>query len=214
MSEKDPGFVWWHIWGWLGLLVGVPLLVMVGLSADRFNGWYLGWAAINGFVHIFVLQFSRSAFLFSTIASLNPLVWIINGIYLRNRWRHPRVLAGSGIDALASKPEELKGKVPTHSLPHGAADQTTPRVTEGPGSGEVTLPGTPATPSTGSGRPLASPADHHYRVAAEEVDAGLYDKGLWERLFSESDGDLAKTRARYIGRRALQLCAAEQASRS
>lgn len=30
----------------------------------------------------------------ATIISVNPLVWIINGIYLKNRWCHPKVNNG------------------------------------------------------------------------------------------------------------------------
>ena len=46
--------------------------------------------------------------------------------------------------------------------------------------------------------------DDDYAEAAREIEAGTLDRGLWERLFHEADGDVQKTRARYIGHRVRQ----------
>lgn len=40
---------------------------------------------------ILILKFNKYAFLIATVLSLNPLLWIINGIYLKNCWCHPKV---------------------------------------------------------------------------------------------------------------------------
>lgn len=44
-----------------------------------------------------------------------------------------------------------------------------------------------------------------FAVASEEVESGKIDKGLWARLYAETDGDEAKTKARYIKFRASQI---------
>ena len=46
---------------------------------------------INTALMIMILKLSKYAFLIATVISLNPLLWIINGIYLKNRWNHQKV---------------------------------------------------------------------------------------------------------------------------
>ncbi len=176
---EDGGFVWWRIYGWLGLIVGVPYMVFLGVTAVRFSGLYFMAAAVGGFINVFILQYSRTAFLWATILSLNPLLWIINGIYLKKRWNHPKVLQGSG------KAMEVQA-YPTSSDTPLTQDSAPPP------------PSKPIPPSVG-------PSNEDFRLAAEEVDRGDYDRGLWERFFAETDGDLGKTRARYVARRAAQI---------
>ena len=48
-------------------------------------------------------------------------------------------------------------------------------------------------------------SDDDFEIAAREFDEGRVNKGLWERLFSATDGDLNKTRARYISERVQQI---------
>jgi len=56
---------------------------------DRFNSWK--FSSHRNFKMILILQFNKYAFLIATILSINPIAWIINGIYLKNRWNHPKV---------------------------------------------------------------------------------------------------------------------------
>ena len=42
---------------------------------------------VIGILGVLVIKRSRVAFLFLTILSLNPIGWIINGIYLNRRWQ-------------------------------------------------------------------------------------------------------------------------------
>lgn len=46
-----------------------------------------------------------------------------------------------------------------------------------------------------------------YTAIANELESGAIDKGLWTRLFAESDGDESKTKAAYIRQRANQMLA-------
>lgn len=91
-SESDRGFIWWRVWAWLGLTLGN--LVGFAYLADV-PGPAVVIIAINSMLMIMVLAYNKYAFLIATILSLNPLVWLVNGIYLKRRWNHPRVNGGS-----------------------------------------------------------------------------------------------------------------------
>ncbi len=94
-EQNDPnrfGFHWWTIWAWLGLIIGNGYLITTyqngGFSSEKVLFISL---LINTILMIMVLKYNKYAFLIATILSLNPLLWIINGIYLKNRWNHPKI---------------------------------------------------------------------------------------------------------------------------
>ena len=89
-GSKDIGFTWWSTWAWLGLTIGN--LFTLGFLVD-FIPLALVLITINTVLMVLVLRFNKEAFLIATILSLNPLVWLVNGLYLRRRWNHPRVNA-------------------------------------------------------------------------------------------------------------------------
>lgn len=91
LEKKD--YLWWDAWPWLGISFSNVYML------DVFNGnekWALILIGINTVLMIFVWMYNKYAFLIATILSLNPLLWIINGIYLKNRWCHPKVNKGNG----------------------------------------------------------------------------------------------------------------------
>jgi len=91
--KKDIGFQWWVVWAWLGLTLG-NLYVLITLREIReLIGLAVIFIAVNSVLMIMVLKFNKYAFLIATILSLNPLLWIINGIYLKRRWKHPKINA-------------------------------------------------------------------------------------------------------------------------
>ena len=92
VGEKD--FVWWHIWGILGLTVGNLQVLRIAIAP------YDGALVIGGIIFLIntllfynVLTYSKFAFLITTILA-GPIAWIINGIYLINRWCHPKLNGG------------------------------------------------------------------------------------------------------------------------
>tara|TARA_B100000315_G_C14165830_1_gene402201 strand:+ start:192 stop:488 length:297 start_codon:yes stop_codon:yes gene_type:complete len=87
-DSQDIGFKWWNIWAWLGLTLGN--LCMLG-ALSELVGLAVVLIVINTALMIMILKFSKYAFLIATVISLNPLLWIINGIYLKNRWNHQKV---------------------------------------------------------------------------------------------------------------------------
>ena len=173
-NGDDISFTWWRAWSWLSLVLGSIFLLVA--SSGPLGGWAILLCVINVLVCYFMMHYSRAAFLTLTILSFNPLLWIINGIYLKNRWSHPLVVAGSGRDKSMDPPSMI---VVTAS--------TSPIAT--------------VTPS----QITAAQSNNDYAYAAEEIDSDKIDKGLWARLFSEADGDENRTRARYIKERVAMM---------
>ena len=89
--KQELGFTWWNVWAWLGLTLGN--LMTLGAFADIPDAMGIAWGfvIINTILNILILRYNKYAFLIATILSLNPLYWIINGIYLKNRWCDPKV---------------------------------------------------------------------------------------------------------------------------
>lgn len=59
-----------------------------------------------------------------------------------------------------------------------------------------------------------SDEDRIYAAIAKELEDGVQDKGLWTRLFAESDGDEKQTKVLYIKQRAERLMVAERMRRA
>lgn len=91
-GKDNIGFRWWTIWAWLGLTIGN--LYVLG-TLKNMMGVALFIVAVNTALMVFILRFNKIAFLIATIVSLNPIIWIVNGIYLKNRWSHPKVNKGA-----------------------------------------------------------------------------------------------------------------------
>lgn len=92
-------FGWWQIWAGLSLVLGTTFgLIYFILEAIPSGNGLLVFTIIiiNIILSIKILNYNKYAFLIATILSFNPLLWIINGIYLKNRWKHP--LVNNGID--------------------------------------------------------------------------------------------------------------------
>jgi hypothetical protein len=86
-TNDELGFGWWKAWAWLGLTIGN--LYILGTLGPISKGFAWAWLALNTITCILILRMNKYAFLWATILSLNPLIWIINGVYLKRRWRHP-----------------------------------------------------------------------------------------------------------------------------
>jgi len=95
IQGNEYGYRWW-------LMYSVMFILIYGLFMI---GFWMGWFNIeeNGIKGEFIaavavtlgvfltwllslLSYSKTAFLLATFFSLNPILWVINGIYLKNRW--------------------------------------------------------------------------------------------------------------------------------
>lgn len=87
IKYEKTEFGWWRFYGWMNLLIA-PLYLLLNLKLGLLG---LFIVLLNTILMVLVLKYNKYAFLLSTISSLNPLLWIINGIYLKNRWNHPKL---------------------------------------------------------------------------------------------------------------------------
>ncbi len=168
-DQQDLGFTWWLVWAWLNLGLGVPFVFMTLLDKK----WVLASMFITlayGVICISMLKYNRYAFVAATVLSFNPIVWIINGVYVKNRWEHQKVIAGS-----------VKGSTGTQKISKARESSN----------------GTSASP-TPTMKAINEPSNSDYARIADEITSGNIDQGLWTRLFVETDGDENRTRARYI----------------
>jgi hypothetical protein len=89
IDPAQQGFKWWRTWAWLGLTIGnLYILGIAGKEIPIFAAILIG---VNSILCIYILKMNKYAFLWATILSVNPLIWIVNGIYLKNRWTNPLV---------------------------------------------------------------------------------------------------------------------------
>jgi len=129
--ESFVGFEWWRAWAWLGLTIGNLYLLGSFKNEEIVIAFVL--IAINSILMIYILRYNKYAFLIATVLSINPLLWIINGIYLKNRWNHPKVNNGQMKEAPYSynnpnnqsqtfttqKDSPMPPNTPLHTLPSG-----------------------------------------------------------------------------------------------
>ena len=87
-QQRNPGkrpFTWGYYFSILYFIVGLCVGVKVGITAVIICG------AIHGVLAWFFAQRHHWAWITVTILSGNPVVWIINFIYLRKRWSEDSV---------------------------------------------------------------------------------------------------------------------------
>lgn len=85
---KELGFVWWTTWAWLGLTIGNIFIFVAPPNEMLLSAIFV---VLNSALMMLILTFNKYAFLAATVLSFNPLLWIINGVYLKRRWGHPKV---------------------------------------------------------------------------------------------------------------------------
>jgi len=90
-NNSNVGFQWWVVWAWLGLTFGNLYMFTLLQGAVALA---VTMIIVNSFLMIKILEFNKYAFLVATMLSMNPIIWIVNGIYLKRRWNHQRVNSG------------------------------------------------------------------------------------------------------------------------
>jgi drug/metabolite transporter (DMT)-like permease len=96
LHEKTPEarpFKWGYFGGFVGL-IGGGLLLLLDLFTIMQGGPAVEWATISivytlvvVLVAYWVLQRKKWAWVVFTIMQINPIMWIINGIYGARRWK-------------------------------------------------------------------------------------------------------------------------------
>lgn len=140
---------------------------------------------------ILTLRRSRLAFLLLTIISINPILWIINGIYLKNRWIE------------LSKKQNLVDisatDFSTESLKNNAENNIDDFQRSPPKENVI------SEKSTSKISLSTNVSNDHFAQAYSELEDGKQDKGLWARCYAKTNGNEAQAKAAYLNYRAEAL---------
>lgn len=195
-GQDRLGFAWWAFQGWASLIVGT--LICLGQFKDL-GGIAVVLAAVNIGLSVMIIQFSKTAFVIGTVLSINPILWIINGIYIKNRWRDPRVL-------------ENKGKGEAQEAHIHATEETarSARVV-----GTVSVPAAAITPDTWPTQAVEqsaaepetlTPSDEElWEKGLQEAESPDRRQGLWAKCFGEAHGVESAAKAAYMAARVAEM---------
>lgn len=96
LHEKNPDalpYKWGYYNGWMGVIISIIYASIFFISATDTYGRRSDEYASLGFLFLIIAVVS-AGFIFrnrwwaiaSIVAQFNPLLWIINGVYIKNRW--------------------------------------------------------------------------------------------------------------------------------
>lgn len=186
-APLELGFRWWTFSGWAHL-IGNTLLILA--NARDLGGLTFILLVANIALGIWILKYSRIAFTIATVLTINPIFWIINGIYLRNRWSHPVVLEN-----------QEKNKTDEMEVKHlESAEQ---RHASGPGQAGMEVHS--FNHQEGDVAPSESSDEALWVAAMSEVDSESRRAGLWAKSFGESHGVEAAAKANYMVTRVAEM---------
>lgn len=91
--EVKP-YAWGYYTGWMGSLGSTVISIFLLIAGE-----YL-WAVvflISAVANLFIIKRYRWAWVVGIVLQFNPILWVINGIYLKNRWAEMRGLPVDGV---------------------------------------------------------------------------------------------------------------------
>lgn len=193
-GQEGLGFAWWTFQGWASLIVGT--LICLSQLKDL-GSFAVVLAAVNIGLSVMIIRLSKTAFVIGTVLSINPILWIINGIYIKNRWRDPRVLENQGEEepADAQPAEEITRStrvVATVPMPEAAVTSGT-LSTKAAGQ----RPSVPEAPTSWD--------EDLWEKAIQEAESPGRRQGLWAKCFSEAHGVEAAAKAAYMAARVAEM---------
>ena len=95
VQDTQRTYRWWLVYSVMFILIYGLFMISFwtgwfDVEENGIKGEFIAAVAITvGVFFTWLLSlftYSRVAFLLATIFSLNPVIWVINGIYLKNRW--------------------------------------------------------------------------------------------------------------------------------
>jgi len=85
-SAKLRPYAWGYFIGLLGLTSSALPIILVLIFPSDSTPFVISICIVTSTTFFYIIKRNRIAWIIGTFFYLNPLVWIINGIYLRNRW--------------------------------------------------------------------------------------------------------------------------------
>ena len=107
LHKKHPElkpYAWGYYIGWMGMLSWSAIGILQFMAASKTYGSRSDTFAVLGVIfivaaiaHFFIIKRNKWAWVIGIILQFNPILWIINGIYLKNRWDEMGGLPVAGI---------------------------------------------------------------------------------------------------------------------
>lgn len=196
-APQRLGFGWWTFQGWASL-VGGTLVILT--QARGLGGLAFVLVALNVALSVMLLKYSKIAFVFATVISINPVLWVINGIYIKNRWKDPRVMENQVTSTVQQDTRQTESPV--------AQVATTDRGVERADAIENT-----ALPEQAPADDAVASDEELWARAMSEADSQNRRQGLWAKCFAEARGVEPAAKARYMSVRVAELKAEIKAAR-
>lgn len=202
-EQEQMGFAWWTFQGWASLIVGT--LICLG-QLKNFEGFAVVLAAVNIGLSVMIIRFSKTAFVIMTVLSINPILWIINGIYIKNRWRDPRVLENQGQEEPQAAHVQTAEKSARHARDVGTVSVPAAAITPDARPTQVIEQGS-AEPKA-----LMLSEEELWEKGMQEAESPDRRQGLWAKCFGEAHGVESAAKAAYMAARVEEMKAEIQAA--
>ena len=95
-KSKNPNllpFAWGFFVGYMGVVFSLISAASLFIeSTHKYGSAATGMVVLGlimlltAFVHIYMIKRNKWAWLVGIVISMNPILWVVNGIYLKNRW--------------------------------------------------------------------------------------------------------------------------------
>ena len=150
LQERSPGalgFKWGYFTGFRILFVGIILLPFLAfgaatgdLSQDEAFGFGFLITVVLLVPGVFIPLRHRWAWILYTIGSMNPVLWMINGTYIKNRWKEIKTESGVPPD---SRPAVAPTPAATQPPPIKTPDRSAPSTLAEPKPVATPMPSSP-----------------------------------------------------------------------
>lgn len=213
----------WTLWGWIVPFINLykPYQVLSEIyrvsSVDNRGGedwkessgsWLLlAWWILWVITHLVMWNFASRAI--RDLAAEDLALGQVLGMQYLSLALCGMSLAIAGLWCIVAS--QLTRRLIDRHLPaEGRSTYSVTRPGPGPGHGAAAARAPHAELSSATEPYIEIDEDRVFAEIAEEFELGIADKGLWTRLFAESDGDERKTKVLYIKQRAERLIVAER----
>lgn len=194
-QDERLGFAWWTFQGWMSLIGSV--VGCISLLRDL-GGLAVVLGVLSIGLSVMIIRFSKTAFVLGTVLSFNPVLWIINGIYIKNRWNDPRVLENEGEDDLQE----------AHHDPVEESARPTQVIAAISISSDTIEPDQGYKQDLGNAKEDVEPTHSEedlWEKALQEVESSGRRLGLWAKCFSEASGVESAAKANYMAVRFAEM---------
>lgn len=108
-KEGERPFIWGYFQGYVSIFLAIlNYIIIIGLTiVNKLDGELISlgiFVTVHAILGYLVLKRNRWAFLIKTVITMNLFMWVINGIYIHNRW-YEMAAFEVPVEVISNKPE-------------------------------------------------------------------------------------------------------------